>query len=250
MMRKTQILALGAVMALAAGMWLYVDRVLIEHQKAEAAASGAPRGNLSDLYPSWLASRELLLHHRDPYTLQITKEIQGGYYGRALDPSRKTDPTNQQAFAYPVYVSFLLAPTVKLPFSDVQNLFRWFLALITAISLLLWIKVVRLQTSRTTEFMILILTFGTFPVVQGIKLQQLSLFAAALVAVCVFSLVKDWQVLAGFFLALATIKPHLVVLLVLWLFLWTISHLAMRWKFAASFLVTMALLSGAAQQCH
>src|SRR5205085_6307403 len=115
-MTHTQKLALATAMLVCAGMWLYVDRVLIAHQKAESASLGIPRGNLSDLYPRWLGSRELLLHHRDPYSPEITREIQLGYYGRQLDPNRSNDPKDLQGFAYPVYVAFLLAPTVTSPF--------------------------------------------------------------------------------------------------------------------------------------
>ena len=60
--------------------------------------------DLSDLYPRWLGARELLLHHRDPYSPEVTREIQIGYYGRPLDPSRPQDPRDQQGFAYPAYV--------------------------------------------------------------------------------------------------------------------------------------------------
>jgi hypothetical protein len=104
--RETVKLALALLFS--ASMWMYVDRVLVPHQKAEAVIHGIPRGNLSDLYPSWLATRELLLNGRDPYTPEITREIQSGYFGRPLEPGREHDPTNQQAFAYPVYVAFLL----------------------------------------------------------------------------------------------------------------------------------------------
>ena len=135
-------------MLVCAGMWLYVDRVLIAHQWADAAVRGIPRENLSDLYPSWLASRELLLYHRDPYTREITREIQAGYYGRPIDPASPNDPTNQQAFAYPVYVAFLLAPTIRLPFSEVQVIFRWLLAGLTALSVVLWLGVIGLRVSR------------------------------------------------------------------------------------------------------
>lgn len=40
----------------AAGMWTYVNRVLIAHQVRYAAAHGIPRGNFSDLYPRWLGA--------------------------------------------------------------------------------------------------------------------------------------------------------------------------------------------------
>jgi Glycosyltransferase family 87 len=234
--------ALAVAVVACAGMWLYVDRVLIGHQETEAAARGIPRGNLSDLYPSWLASRELLLRHRDPYAPEITREIQAGYYGRPIDPTRPNDPANQQGFAYPVYVAFLLAPTVGLPFADVQVIFRWLLAGLTAISVILWLRVLGWQPSWTSATVMMLLVFGTFPVVQGIKLQQLSLVVAALIAGSVFLLAKGRLTPAGILLALAMIKPQLTLLLAAWLLLWSVSRLRVRWKFAASFVLTMLAL--------
>ena len=110
---------LGLLLSLlmAGSMWFYVQHVLIAYQRTDAAAHDNPRGNLSDLYPRWLGARELLLHHRDPYSPELTREIQAGYYGRPLDSSRPSDPRDQQGFAYPVYVVFLLAPIITLPFS-------------------------------------------------------------------------------------------------------------------------------------
>ena len=68
----------GLLLALlfAGSMWFYVQQVLVPYQKADAAVHGRPRGNLSDLYPRWLGARELLLHHRDPYSPEVTREIQ------------------------------------------------------------------------------------------------------------------------------------------------------------------------------
>ena len=57
-------------------MWFYFQRVLIPYQAADAAAHNRPRGTLSDLYPRWLGSRELLMNGRDPYSDEITREIQ------------------------------------------------------------------------------------------------------------------------------------------------------------------------------
>jgi hypothetical protein len=73
-------------------MWLYVDRVWIPQQISDSAATGRLRGNLFDLYPRWLGARELLLHGRSPYSAEVTREIQAGYYGRPLDLSRPGDP--------------------------------------------------------------------------------------------------------------------------------------------------------------
>lgn len=208
--------------AVAASMWLYANDVLRAHQVAEAAAHGVPRGNLSDLYPRWLGARELLLHGRDPYGAAITREIQAGYYGRPLDPSRPHDPKDQQAFAYPLYVVFLLAPTVKLPFDVVQMGFRWLLVALTAASVPLWMCATGWRTSVFQKLIWVLLVLGCFPVVQGLKLQQLTLLVAAAVAGSMAAIVRRHFVWAGALLAVATIKPQLVVLLVPWLLVWVL----------------------------
>ena len=142
MIKRAQIGSMLALLA-AVSMWFYVDRILVGFQVADAAARERPRGNLSDLYPRWLGARELLLHHRNPYGDDITIEIQKGYYGRALDPARPNDPKDQQGFAYPVYVVFLLAPFVGFPFHSVQLVFYWTLIALTAIGVWLWLRALR-----------------------------------------------------------------------------------------------------------
>ena len=143
MLKYSSKIGIAAALLFAASMWFYMQRVLITHQEAEAATHDIPRGNLSDLYPRWLGARELLLRHRDPYSPEITREIQIGYYGRALDSHRAYDPIDQQAFAYPVYVVFLLAPAVFLPFWMVQIGARWFLAVLTAATVLFALRALR-----------------------------------------------------------------------------------------------------------
>ena len=232
---------------LCAASWLYVDRVLIPHQKAESAARGIPRGNLSDLYPRWLGSRELLLRHRDPYSPDVTREIQAGYYGRPLDPNLKNDPKDQQAFAYPVYVAFLLSPTVGMPFDEAQTLFRWTLAVLTLASVPLWLRVVGWRMSLAMTIAVALFVFSTFPVVQGIKLQQLSLLVAPMIAACVYLLVQGWGVAAGVLLGLAAIKPQITAPLAGWLLLWSASDLKRRWNFAAAFLLSLIALVAAGE---
>jgi hypothetical protein len=228
-------------------MWFYVQRVLIPYQEADAAAHGHPRGNLSDLYPRWLGARELLLHHRDPYSPEVTGEIQVGYYGRRLDPARPGDPKDQQGFAYPVYVAFLLAPAITLPFPGVQIGFRWFLVILTVGTVPLWLRTLRWRPSAATISTLLILTLGSFPAVQGIKLQQLSLVVSGLIAGCAALLAAGDLLLAGVLLALATIKPQLALPLTVWLVLWAVSDWRRRRPFIWGFGPTMVVLLAGAQ---
>jgi hypothetical protein len=234
---------LGLFLALlfAGSVWFYVQQVLVPYQKADAVAHGRPRGNLSDLYPRWLGTRELLLHHRDPYSAEVTREIQTGYYGRPLDPDRADEPKDQQGFAYPLHVVFLLAPTVCLPFPVVQAGFRWLLVILTLASIFLWLRVLRWHPSVTVTAILIVLTFGSYAVVQGIKLQQLTLVVSALLAGCAAALVAGYFLLAGFLLALATIKPQLALPVAGWLVLWAVSDWRRRQIFFWSFALTTAV---------
>lgn len=230
-----------------AGMWLYAQRVLVAHQVADAAVHSRPRGNLSDLYPRWLGARELLLHGRDPYSAEVTRDIQTGFYGRPIDSSRPDEPKDQEGFAYPVYVVFYLAPTVQLPFETVRQVFFWFLACLTVASVLLWLRILRWHLTTSATATVLAFTFGTLAVLQGLKLQQMTLLVAAMLTVAIWLLVRNDLVGAGLLLALATIKPQVVCALLCWLAIWTLGDWRRRYRLALSFLITIAVLFCAAE---
>lgn len=236
MIRK--FLCIAAAVLLGAGIWIWLQHIYIAHQITRATEFGVPRGNLSDLYPRWLGARELLLRGRDPYGNGITREIQAGYYGRPIDPTRSSDPKDQQAFAYPLYVVWLLAPTVKLPFALVQRAFLWLLVVVTAASVLLWLRALRWRVSTSSMIVWIILVLGCFPAIQGFKLQQLTLLVAALLAGAMACIVQRRFVVAGILLAVATIKPQLVSLLAIWMLIWIVGNWRERqrlfWSGAAS----------------
>ena len=229
------------------GTWTYAGRVLIPHQISDAAVHGTPRGSLSDLYPRWLGARELLLHGRDPYSAEVTREIQAGYYGRPLDSSRPADPIDQQAFAYPVYVVFYFAPTVRLGFGIVQRAFFWILVGITAASVPLWLRLLGWTVAPSVQAAMMALTLGSLPVLQGLELQQLTLLVAAMCAAAIALLAAGRPIAAGILLALATIKPQLLLPLLLWLGAWSLGDLKRRYRWALSFLLVMIVLCVASE---
>src|SRR3979411_1343310 len=152
--------ALSFVLALL--MWQYSahSRQLMEQR---LTASGFPERNLSDLFPRWLGTRELLLNGRDPYSPEITREIQRGYYGRPIDSSRATDPIDEQRFAYPLFVVFLLAPTISLPFTVVKSLFTLILFACSVGTVLLWIQAMGLKAARCEILSCIPLARATIP---------------------------------------------------------------------------------------
>ena len=240
---------LGLVLAAllcASGVWLYANRILVPRQVSDSAAHGRPRGNLSDLYMHWVSARELFLFRHNPYSPDVTRQIQQGYYGPSLNPDRPGNPRDQR-FAYPVYVTFLLAPTVHLPFEVVRSGFRWLLFGLTVATIPLWLRILRWFPPLWAQLSLIILTIGSLPVMQGLKLQQMTLLVAACVVIGLAFLVSHRPVAAGVALAFSTIKPQLVWLLLLWLTIWTLADWRRRYRCAASFLVTLSILCAAAE---
>jgi hypothetical protein len=81
-------------------------------------------------------------------------------------------------------------------------------------------------------------------VLQGIRLQNLSLIAAGFLALSVVLLTSEHLALAGIFLAISTFKPQFTIVLVPWLVLWIACEWRRRQSLAWSFLASMLLLLG------
>jgi hypothetical protein len=91
------------------------------------------------------------------------------------------------------------------------------------------------------------LTLSSFPVLQGIKLQQLTLLVSGLIAASIVLISGGHLLAAGVLLAMATIKPQLVLPLIAWLLLWAFSNWKSRRALVWSFATTIALLLIGAQ---
>jgi hypothetical protein len=129
-----------------------------------------------------------------------------------------------------------------LPFPTVMAGFYLLLTLLTASSALLWVRALNWKLGFAWTLVSATLVLGSFAAVQGIKLQQLSLLVAALLAAAAACVSSGWLFCGGALLALATIKPQLAGLPAAWLLLWTLSDWRARRKFAYGFAALMALL--------
>jgi hypothetical protein len=214
-------------------VWHYVTYVWSANQPA----------HFSDLYAQWWTAHELFLHGRQPYTLAVAREIQTMIYGAPVSAANIGNPSEMSGgFAYPLYVVFLMWPTLHLQFTTVQTIFEGLFLALTLLSMTLWLKALDWRPSAVGIATLAFFTIGSFPALEGIKLQNLSLLAAFLVAVTLVSLVSDHLIFAGIMLAAATIKPQFVVLLIPWLAIWISGDWRRRRSLAGSFLVTMLLL--------
>jgi len=233
---------LAACVVICLGVWGWAERVLIPANTLAAQAKRVPMGNNSDLYPRWLGARELLLYHRDPYSTEVTRDIQRGFYGREIDLRNPNDPRDQAAFAYPVYVVFLLVPFLKFPFVAVQAAFRWLLLVGIAATIPAWMRAIGSRTSPRWLLSAMVLAIGTYPAVLEFHMQNLAALVAVFLAFSAAAAACDQLVLSGFLLALATIKPQLSVLFVLCFLVWTAGCWLQRKRLALSFAATLLAL--------
>jgi hypothetical protein len=203
----------------------------------------ASANRFSDLYPRWYGSEELLLHGRNPYSADVTREIQQWQRGRPAHPTVE----DEGRFVYPLYVAFVLAPTIAFSFPAVNNAMFWFLLLCAGATAGLFLRVADWHLSSKATVVVLLYSLGSFAVVFGVRLGQLGLLVGLLLAASLASIISNRLVVAGVLLAFATIKPQLTVLIVPWLLGWTFGDWSRRKRLAWSFIVTMGILAAASE---
>jgi len=208
--------------------------------------SGKLKAQMGDLYPRWVGTRELLLHGRNPYSPEVSHEIQMAFYGHAIDQQYGPGMPviDEQRFVYPVYVVFLLAPVVYLEFSQVQILAAILFGVLTAISVILWMEVLRWRPPKALVLAIALFVLSSPQIAQGLRLRQLGLVVAFLLAVSAWCIVRNHLAIAGMLIAISTIKPQMVVLPLAWFLLWAANAWSKRWPLLAGFGATLAALTG------
>jgi glycosyl transferase family 87 len=229
------------------GVWRWAEVILVPSNTFAAQSKGTPIGNNSDLYPRWLGTRELLLHHRDPYGVEVTREIQTGFYGRPIDPLNPHDRPFKESFVYPLYVVFLMAPATTLPFGTAVDVFRWLLLFGLALSVPLWMCAVGFRPRRLLVISAMVLVVSSFPAVLEFHMQNLAALVIFFLAAAAAAAVRNWLALCGFLLALATTKPDTSGLMIVWFLLWATGRWSERKRLVWGFVGTMAALLIAAE---
>lgn len=229
--------------------WLYVHRILNPWEHYYHVEAGTMKAALGDLYSPWTGARSLLLEKRNPYGPEVTHEIQMAFYGHdVIQQSAPGTPTiDEQRFAYPVYMILLLAPVVRVPFEELEAAAPAVLLLAVAGSAWLWLSFLRWRPLPAAAVAIILFVVASPQISQGFRLRQLGMLVALLFALAAWLVRKNHLASAGAVLALATIKPQMIVLPLAWLFVWMIGDLRKRWRLAAGFTTALALLVGAGE---
>ena len=176
----------------------------------------------NDYYSRWYGARALLIEGRDPYSLEVTEEIQ---------PVIGVDSASigRGGFAYPLHVVFLFWPLVYLSFPLAlaiwMTIAQWLL--IAMVVLLIKLNEWTLRPLPMAGIIVSVLLL--YPVSRSILLGQFTVHVAFFLAGSIFLLHRGHDGWAGALLAATSIKPQMMILTAPWLIIWAIAN--RRWQF-------------------
>src|SRR5579864_7361036 len=187
---------------LGAAAMLYFHLALLMPRVRGIAAKENLSGPYSfgnDFYPIWLSALE---RPRDLYGPDMTRDIQLGLFGRPLDPSIPTDPpADYRTYAYPAFTQLLCWPTAAIPFPTLRILLAIGLAIITLFSVLMWARLLAFRPGPVWIAVVLVLTFSSYPVIEGLYADQMGLFVGFVLAASLFALSRERYLVAGILIA-------------------------------------------------
>jgi hypothetical protein len=194
-----------------------------------------PGGN--DFLVHWVGTRALMVDGLSPYSDTVAERIQTLAYGRPAEPGE-----HELRVAYPLYSGLIFLPYALIADYDLARAV-WMTTLETALIGLAFLSLNLTRWKMSLWLLPIFLLFTLFwyhslrPLINGNAVILVALFLAGAFA----AIKSEKDELAGILLGLSTIKPHLVLLPIIFVLIWTIS--SGRWKALGWMLISLALLS-------
>ena len=201
---------------------VFVIEVVVVHHAITTKVPGT-----SDFYSRWAGARAMLTEGRDPYSLEVTREIQAVI---RVDPKFE----GKGGFAYPLYTVFTFWPLVYLSYDWVQAIWMVTLQWVAIAVVVVLLRLAQWQPSPIGLGLMFLGTLFLYPVTRTIMLGQFTLHVTLFLALSLWALQSDRDGWAGVCLAAATIKPQMLILLGPGLVLWALVQ--RRWRFIVGLL--------------
>lgn len=192
--------------------------------------------SVSGFTPHWLGTRLFLTQGLSPYSAQVTQEIQ-----KSLPPGQEQSPGY---FLYPFY-SFVFYAPFALTENEAAARVAWMtlleLALLAVLALSVGLS--RWRIPAWSAILVIMIGLLWYYSLRSVLDGDLALISVLLLSLAFLTLRADQDALAGFLLALATIKPTMALAPVLFVLLWAGSW--KRWQVVWSFAGSLALMVAA-----
>lgn len=193
-----------------------------------------PGGN--DFFVRWLGGREFLLHGTNPYDSSIAEQAQIAMFGRLATPEDK----DQAYFAYPLYTLYFFWPLSLLPYAWAQAIWMTLLQFMLLGVTILSIRLAGWSPPKWLFWLTLFWGIFFYNGARTIILGQFSVLVGLALLLALWAVESRRDILAGICLAVTTIKPQMVVLVVIFLLIWALFQL--RWRIVLSFGLSMLTL--------
>ena len=197
----------------------------------------SPGGN--DFLVHWMGTRALITEELNPYSDEVALMIQEFAYGRAAQPGE-----HELRVAYPLYSILLFLPFALV--SDFTLARALWMTLLEAGLVLLLMTSIRLTRWKVHPLMFgLLLLFSLLwyhsvrPLINGNAVILVTLLLVG----GLLALRKGADELAGVLFALSTIKPQVVLLVLIFVAWWALS--SHRWRLLGWMIGTVVLMSAA-----
>ena len=197
-----------------------------------------PGGN--DFLVHWVGTRALFVDGLSPYSDTAAERIQTLAYGRPAEPGE-----HELRVAYPLYSVIVFLPYAL--FSDYEIARAlWMTTLEAALVGLAFVslRLVRWKMGLWLLPLFLIFSILWYHSVRPIINGNAVILVALLIAGAFAALRARRDELAGVLLAISTIKPHLVILPIIFVLVWTLS--SRRWRTLGWMLISLVLMSAGA----
>ena len=191
----------------------------------------------TDFLVHWMGARELIMNGVSPYSDLTVLKIQVAIYGR---PARQGE--HEFRVAYPIYSTVVFAPFAMIADFNMARAL-WMKALQASLLALTFLSLHLTRWRPGVLLLALLLLFSLtwYHALRGIINGNAVILVAFLIGAVFLALKSGKDELAGVLLAFSTIKPQVVILLILFILIWALSQ--RRWPVIFWFVVTIVFLT-------
>ena len=186
----------------------------------------------NDFYSRWAGGRALLVDGRDPYSLEVTAEIQA---------VKKINPSNlgKGSFAYPLHVVFLYLPLVYLDYPLALAIWMVISIWLAVATVFILLRLFNWRLNPLAAAALSVATILMYPVARSIILGQFTIQVTFFLAASLLLLRQRRDGWAGVALAATSVKGQMLIFVGPWLVIWALAQ--RRWRY-----VILLLLAGLA----
>jgi hypothetical protein len=190
-----------------------------------------PGGN--DFLARWMGVRAWLQEGISPYDPQVSLATQKAIYGR---PANKEAGEDIGHFVYPFTAMVFFAPFGVFEYPLARALWMTTVEMSLFALALLSIRLVRWPVSTGKAMLLVIFSILWYHGMRCIMLGQFAALEALLIVLALYSIYRKRDFSAGIYFALATTKPQMAYLLLIYVLIWAISmrRLEIIWGFLSA----------------